>query len=141
MSDDMATKPSGTATTARVSSLRQRLNPRREDPKSFVELGTNALQTVVGYARQQIVDPLRSLGKFIGFGMAGAVITGVGLVLVLFGLLRLLQTESRDLVGGATQGGRWLSFAPYLIVIIVGAAILGFVFSRITKDNARKQVR
>lgn len=132
-------KPGESAEASRLSEFGKRLNPRRENPKSFVELGIDAFQTVLGYARQQIVDPMKSLGRFVGLGLAGAVVGALGIVLGLFGLLRLLQTETEPFLNGATS--RWLSFAPYLVVIIVGASIVGFIFSRISKDNARKQVR
>ncbi|MDP7550109.1 MAG: hypothetical protein QF896_02810 [Acidimicrobiales bacterium] len=67
------------------------------------------------YLREQTVDPLRAAGRFLLFGVSGALLIGVGVVMLAVGGLRLLQgTEMLD--------GSW-SWAPYLLV----AAGLGCV--------------
>jgi hypothetical protein len=76
-------------------------------------------QLVVGYAKQETLDPIKGLGRFVGFGLAGALVGSVGLVLLLIGGLRLLQTET----GSAFAGRR--TWIPYVIVVIVSAAIAG----------------
>lgn len=74
-------------------------------------------QLVVGYAKQETIDPIRGLGRFLGFGLAGALSGGLGIVLLLLGGLRLLQTET----GSAFEGRR--TFIPYLLVLIVGGGV------------------
>ena len=47
---------------------------------------------VVGYAKQETVDPLKSLGRYVGFGAAGGTCIGIGVVLLTLALLRGGQT-------------------------------------------------
>ena len=58
------------------------------------------------YVRQETVEPLRSLGRYLLFGTAGSLLVGAGTVLLALGTLRGLQ------VWGALDG-RW-SWVPYL---------------------------
>jgi hypothetical protein len=60
------------------------------------------------YVRQETMDPLRSLGRFLGFGIAGSFMMGVGVILLGVGALRLLQNWSRF-------SNSW-SWVPYLVV-------------------------
>ena len=62
------------------------------------------------YVRQETVEPLRSLGRYILFGAAGSVLVGVGMVLLAVGALRGLQ------VWGELDG-RW-SWVPYLVAAL-----------------------
>jgi hypothetical protein len=75
---------------------------------------------VVTYVKQETVVPLRQLGRYAGFGIVGALLLGLGVILLGVGGLRALQTET-----GETFTGDW-SWAPYLIVfaaLILGSAI------------------
>jgi hypothetical protein len=75
---------------------------------------------IVAYVRQETITPIKSLGRYILFGLAGALLLGLGVVLLGVGVLRLLQTET-----GSTFRGDW-SWAPYGIVfavLLVGGAI------------------
>ena len=58
------------------------------------------------YVRQETLEPLQSLGRFLLFGAAGSVLVGVGLLLLAVGGLRGLQAW--DLLGG------WWSWVPYM---------------------------
>ena len=74
-------------------------------------------QLVLGYAKQETLDPVKNLGRFLGFGLGGALLGSLGAVLLLLGGLRLLQTET----GEAFDGN--LTFIPYLLVLVVSGAI------------------
>ena len=74
-------------------------------------------QLVVGYAKQETLDPVKNLGRWVGFGLGGALLGSLGAVLLLLGALRLLQTET----GEAFDGN--LTFVPYLVVLVVSGAI------------------
>lgn len=67
------------------------------------------------------LSPVRGLGRFLGFGLAGALMGSLGIILLLLGALRLLQTET----GSAFQGRR--TWIPYLLVVIVSTAFAGGV--------------
>ncbi len=79
---------------------------------SLPELLTELRDLVVAYFRQETVDPLKNLGRYIAFGLSGALLLGVGVILLAVGVLRLLQVET-----GATFDGDW-SWAPYAIVFV-----------------------
>jgi hypothetical protein len=70
---------------------------------------------VVDYCKQETVVPLRQLGRYLAFGIVGAVLLGIGVVLLGVGALRALQTET-----GSTFTGDW-SWAPYLVVVVTMA--------------------
>ncbi len=76
------------------------------------------------YVRQETVEPLRSLGRFLGLGLAGSILMGGGAVLLGIGALRLLQEWS-------VLNGRW-SWAPYLMVAAGLLASAAFAGSRIS---------
>jgi hypothetical protein len=59
--------------------------------------------------------------------VSGVLLFALGSVLLLLGLLRFLQTET----GTALTGN--LSWIPYLIVILVAAALTGLVVWRLVK--------
>lgn len=77
-------------------------------PQLVVELR----DMVVEYVKQETVVPLRQLGRYIGFGILGSFLLGLGVVLLGVGGLRALQTETNG-----TFAGDW-SWAPYGIVVL-----------------------
>jgi hypothetical protein len=87
---------------------------------------------VVDYVKQETLIPLRQLGRYIGFGIAGAVLLGFGVLLLGVGGLRALQTETGD-----TFRGDW-SWAPYGITFI--ALVLGGIVTWRAR-NARRDRR
>ena len=76
------------------------------------------------YVRQETVDPLRNLGRFLGLGIAGSLMMATGVVLLGVGALRLLQ-------GWSVFGGSW-SWAPYLVVAVVLSTVAVFAGKRIS---------
>ncbi len=67
---------------------------------------------VVGYAKQETLDPLKRLGKNVAFGVVGAVLVGTGTLFLALSALRALQTEVDTFDGN-------LSWAPYGIVAVI----------------------
>ncbi|HYU39140.1 MAG TPA: hypothetical protein VEM59_04785 [Acidimicrobiia bacterium] len=77
-------------------------------------------ELIVAYFRQETVIPLQQLGRYIVFGLLGALLLGVGVLLLATSALRALQDET-----GTTFSGNW-SWAPYGIVfvaLLIGAGI------------------
>jgi hypothetical protein len=86
------------------------------------------IDVVVAYAKQETLGPLRGAGRWLGAGVAGSLLLGLGSLLILLGLLRLLQTEwDRSATGSLS----WLS---YLIVLVVAALVLVLVLKRINRE-------
>jgi hypothetical protein len=87
--------------------------------KGLPTLVEELVQLVLAYARQQTVDPLKTLLRFVMFGLAGSIVLGLGLVLLILSGLRALQTQT-----GSNFTGH-LSWIPYAVAVAVGAALIG----------------
>jgi len=92
---------------------------------------------VVGYAKQETVDPLRTLGRYLGFGLAGSAALALGLFLLLLALLRGLQ-ELDVFNDPAELDGGTFSWAPYFITGTVGTAVAAIFMWRLI-SMANKQ--
>lgn len=95
--------------------------------------GTEALQLVVDYVKQETLTPLKGLGRYLLFGIVGSLALCVGLILLLVALLRALQSET-----GTTFSGN-LSWLPYVIVCAAAVLVMGLAAWRITKGPAAKR--
>ena len=80
-------------------------------------------ELVVTYAKQETVAPLKALGRYVGFGLAAALLLGTGIIFVEIGLLRLLK----DQTGSVFTGN--LSWAPYAIVVIMSLVVAGLAWN------------
>lgn len=81
------------------------------------------------YARQETVDPLKGVGRYIAFGFAGVVLGSMGVILLLLAMLRALQEHT-----GSTFRGNW-SWAPYVLVLLTATVLAIIAASRIGKRN------
>lgn len=88
--------------------------------------GDDAFQLTVDYLKQETVEPLKGLGRFLYMGIAGSFFLAGGILLILIGILRLLQTET-----GTALTGDW-SWVPYAVVVLLGIAVIGVAAWRIT---------
>jgi hypothetical protein len=109
--------------------------PARPSGAPLPQLVLELRDLVVTYVKQETVVPLRQLGRYAGFGIGGALLLGLGVVLLGVGALRALQTETGD-----TFTGDW-SWVPYLIVFV--ALLLGGAITWRTRRGwrARKEAR
>jgi hypothetical protein len=98
--------------------------------KSLPTLASELWDLVRAYAKQETVEPLKGIGRFIGFGLAGSFFVGTGVVLLAIGSLRLLQEEL-----ASTFDGNW-SWAPYAIVLVGCAVVLLLVLSGTRRRKA-----
>lgn len=88
------------------------------------ESGTELLELVVAYAKQETLDPLRSLGRYLLWGMAGAIAMSIGTLLTVLAVVRLLQTE----VGHHLSGN--LTWVPYMGGLLVAVLVVGLAGMR-----------
>jgi len=88
-----------------------------EESKSIPEVMQELKELTITYAKQETVDPLKSMFRWVGFGVGGSLVLAIGLSLLGLAGLRALQTETGTMFTGN------LTWIPYLIV---GAA-LGFI--------------
>ena len=90
------------------------------------------LQLVIDYVKQETLDPLKGLGRFMAFGVAGSVALAVGLVILAVAFLRLLQGET-----GSTFRGNW-SWAPYLICTVGVLAVAALAIRAVTRGTGKR---
>lgn len=95
--------------------------------KSIPEVASELFELTKGYARQETVEPLRGVGRYLAFGTAGALLLGIGVVLLILSGLRALQTQT-----GSTFTGN-LSWIPYAIVLVVASLLVVIAAARITR--------
>ncbi|MDW3179424.1 MAG: hypothetical protein R8J94_18670 [Acidimicrobiia bacterium] len=86
---------------------------------------------VKAYAIQETATPLQGVGRYLKFGLPGAICLGIGFFF--FALAGLRGLQEVDTFNGGDDGIGWFVWAPYAIVFAVAAIILGFLASRITK--------
>ena len=96
--------------------------------------GDDAFQLTVDYLKQETIQPLKGLGRFLYMGIAGSFFLAGGILLALIGILRLLQTET-----GTALTGDW-SWVPYLSVMVLGIAVIVVAAWRITAGPARERL-
>jgi hypothetical protein len=100
---------------------------RPNDPKSIPQVATELWELTVAYAKQETIDPLRGLGRYLGYGVGGSLVFAFGSVLLLLSLLRALQTETGDAFDGN------FTWVPYLIVMAAAALLVALVMWRVVK--------
>ena len=89
---------------------------------------------VIAYAKQEAADPLKGLGRFVGYGLAGALLIGTGVSFLAIGLLRALEGNR-----GWLFHGNW-SWVPYgidIVGLVVIAALVWLARSRHKKKTKR----
>jgi hypothetical protein len=99
--------------------------PGQNEHKSVTDTARELWDLLQAYAKQETVDPLKNLGRYLGYGIGGMLLVGFGLALMALGLLRLLQTPD-------VFEDTW-SWAPYAIV----AAVLGLFIGLLGRSIAR----
>lgn len=97
------------------------------DSKSVPTLVAELKDLVIAYAKQETVDPLKGLVRFVVFGLVGAVLIAIGGVLVALAIVRAIQTEAGVHLSGD------LSWVPYSGGVLFGLVVAGFALSRIAK--------
>ena len=106
------------------------LTPSKQ--KSLPTLAVELKELVVTYAREQTIEPIKGLGRFVAWGLAGSTVLALGLVLLVLALLRVLQTELDTVFDG-----NW-SFAPYVITLVVCVVVAGMAAKAIGSARRRR---
>lgn len=90
-------------------------------------------ELVVAYAKQETLDPLKGMARYVGFGLAGAVLTGLGVSFLSMAALRGMQSNRGWLVNG-----NW-SWVPYLSVVIALVLLASGIWVTKAKMSRRPQ--
>jgi len=94
-----------------------------EKPKGPATQVRELRDLVVTYSKQETVDPLKTLGRYLGWGIGGAIFIGVGWIFGLLALLRGLQQIPGLNDPSESAGGAW-SWVPYAAVTVVGLLVV-----------------
>jgi len=110
-----------------TSRFNMSLPGRGDKEASFGTLGGEFKDLVVAYAKQETIDPLKVIVRFVVWGILGALMLGLGVALMTLAILRLLQGE----LGGHLSGP--LTWVPYVGGLLFVAVVAGLAVSRIGK--------
>ena len=106
---------------------------RPSRPKPLPTLISELWELTVTYLKQETVEPIKGLGRYIALGVAGSVFVSIGVVLLVIAGLRALQEETGD-----TFDGDW-TWAPYFITLIGCAIVIGLAVRAISKGKGPKK--
>ena len=96
---------------------------------SLPEIAQDLWDLLVAYARQETIDPLRNIGRYLAYGLGGMIVITLGVFMLGLSALRALQTQTGDVFTG------FWSWAPYLIVAAVFGGLVAIAISRIGKGG------
>lgn len=83
---------------------------------------------LVSYAKQETIDPLRSLGRYLANGLGGMALITLGVFLLGMALLRGMQSMTGDIFSG------FWSWVPYLVVVLGLSGVIALAISRISRE-------
>lgn len=97
-----------------------------------VESAQEAQHLLVAYAKQETIDPLKHLGRYLAWGLAGSLCIFLGVLFLALGLLRGLQRlEVFD--------NGFKTVLPYLITLGALVVVMGLIF--LLYRRAKKRVQ
>lgn len=97
--------------------------------KSVPEIVQDLWDLLLAYARQETIDPLRNIGRYLAFGVGGMMVVTLGTFLLGLSALRALQTQTGDVFAG------FWSWVPYVLVALVLGGLVALSVSRIGKGG------
>jgi uncharacterized BrkB/YihY/UPF0761 family membrane protein len=101
-------------------------------PKANPLEGAQEMQRLlVDYAKQETIEPLKQLGRYLGLGIAGALLVFLGVFFIGLATLRLLQ--SFDPFDGAS----WASTLPYLVAVAVLVLALALIYLSLSRAKRK----
>lgn len=101
--------------------------PGGDKDASFATLAREFKDLLVGYAKQETIDPLKVVLRFVAWGVAGAILIALGAALLTLAAVRVLQTELKAHLSGS------LTWVPYTGGLLFTLLVAGLAASRIKK--------
>ena len=103
------------------------------EDKSMTAVAGELWQLVVAYFKQETIEPMKGLIRFVGVGAGAMFCMGIGAVLLLLAGLRALQTETGDAFDGN------LTVLPYVIVLVGAGLVAGLAVRAIGAEKRRSE--
>ena len=91
----------------------------KQEEKGVAEVLTDLWQLCKDYAKQETIDPLKSLKRLLGFGIPGALLLSAGVCFGALAVLRGLQTETGDHLTGS------LDVVPFVAAFLFTLVAIG----------------
>lgn len=104
-----------------------------EEQKSIPEVLSELWELLVSYGKQETIEPLKGIGRFVGYGLAAAIVGSTGIVLLTLAGLRALQDHND---GHLTGNWNWV---PYLAALVLLAILVTIAVSRIKPKGAKEK--
>lgn len=101
--------------------------------KSIPQVLSELWELLVSYAKQETVEPLKGLVRYVGYGVAAMFLVGTGVLLMSVSVLRVLQT--REPFGWALTGH--LSWIPYAVSLVALTVLIGAAIFAIKPKRSR----
>ena len=93
---------------------------KKGEDKGVGDIASDLWQLLRDYAKQEIVDPLAALKRFMTYGFGGAIALALGLFFLSLAVLRGLQTETGTALTGVFD---WVPYAAMFAVDAIACAI------------------
>ena len=100
--------------------------------KAFGTLANELANMVIAYAKQETVVPIKLLGRYVLFGIVGALLLGIGGGLLALAAIRAGQAET-----GAHLRGNF-TWVPYFGGVVLAGLGAAWAVSRISKGPVSK---
>lgn len=102
----------------------------RPKEKSLSNLAAELWDLVRAYAKQETIEPAKGLGRFVAYGVIGSVLLGIGTILLVLAILRVLQDETGTVFDGN------LSMVPYVLTLLLCAGVVVAALSAVRKKGS-----
>jgi hypothetical protein len=102
---------------------------KSDEDQGFQRQVAELKDLLLRYAKQETVEPLKALKRFLLYGIAGAVLLAFGTVMLALALLRGLQRQA-----GAHLAGHW-SWVPYVAVFAYALVVTMLLVRAIFSDR------
>jgi hypothetical protein len=108
---------------------------KKDSEKSTGDVLRELWELVKDYGKQETIDPLKRLGRFVGFGAPGSLLLALGVLLLSLGALRGLQIPTGP-IGRHLTGS--LSWVPYAITLVVAVLLILLAVKAIGRTSKGK---
>jgi ABC-type Mn2+/Zn2+ transport system permease subunit len=102
------------------------------EEKSIPQVLGELKEMTVAYAKQETVDPLKGLGRYVLFGVAGSLLLALGIILLTLSGLRALQTHTDEHLTG-----NW-NWVPYLAALVLLGILIGLAVMAIKPKESKR---
>ena len=97
----------------------------QSDPTELPGHVQDLSKLVIAYVKQETLEPIKGLKRYVGWGMPGSVLVSLGLFLLFLGVLRGFQAETGDTFRGH------LKPIPYVITMVLCGVVAYFTVKAI----------